>query len=148
MSITTGHKSFSARVDETVVHFPTSSPTGKEILEAVGKHPCSHFVVQILRGADDQVIDPAEEADLTKPGLEHFAIVARDIVSITIDQRHFEPKRGLHTVAELNRLGGGPAEEKLSQDIDGWLKDLPDDGEVQIRGCEIFDSRKQAGGSS
>lgn len=139
---------FKAKVADEVVSFPTSKPTGMEILASVGLRPCSHFVVQIVRNADDQTIDPSEHADLSLPGVERFAIVARDVVTISINQRHFELQRGHHPVAELKRLGGVPAEDKLSQDVDGWLKDLPDDSVVEIKGCEVFDSRKPAGGSS
>jgi len=139
---------FTAIVEESLITFPTAHPTGEQILKSVNKRPCSHFVVQIIRGADDQVIDPYEKADLSRAGFERFTIVARDVVEITIDDHSLTIPRGRHTVKELKRLGGVPNDDKFSLDVDGRLQDLEDHEVIDIRGCEAFDSRKQAGGSS
>jgi hypothetical protein len=56
--------------------------------------------------------------------------------------------RGSHLVSELKTLLGVSADLMLSQDIDGTLTPLDDNGRVTIKGGEAFFSGPRTGGSS
>ena len=70
------------------------------------------------------------------------------LVHITIDGECFEVRKGIHKVVEIKRIGHVPEAYVLVQDVKGRLVPLPDDGEVHIKGCEIFESHPRDGGSS
>ena len=67
-------------------------------------------------------------------------------VSINGEARNIQ--RGSHVVAELKVLLGVSPDFALSQDVDGQLTPLPDDGRVVIKGDEAFFSGARTGGSS
>ncbi len=73
----------------------------------------------------------------THPGKE-------DVV-ITIDNKPSSIHRGRHSVAELKTLGNVPLAHELLQVINGVLTPLPDDGEVTIKGGEVFLSEPHGG---
>ena len=69
-------------------------------------------------------------------------------VKITINKLIKSIRRGRHLVAEIKKLGGVPLADELEQLVDGKLKPLADDGEVVIKGGEVFMSHTRSGGSS
>jgi hypothetical protein len=69
-------------------------------------------------------------------------------VTITIDNKPIEVRRGQHKVAELKGKGSVNADYALSQVIDGVLTELADDQKVHIRGGEVFHSNPKSGGTS
>jgi len=70
------------------------------------------------------------------------------LVEISIDRKTFAVKPGEHTVTALKTLVGVPAADELEQVINGKLTPLPDDGNVHIKGGEVFISHPRSGGSS
>jgi hypothetical protein len=69
-------------------------------------------------------------------------------VKITINGKKYDIKSGVHTVAELKRLGHVPADEILSQFLHGQLVDLDDNAQIKIHGDETFASHVKSSGSS
>lgn len=136
------------RIDETRVAFTNPNPTGIDLLTAVNKKPCAYVVVQIIRNADDQFIDPNEHVDLRSPGVERFATVAKDIVQVYIDGQKVDVARGIVPVSQIKNLGGIADGYQLAQDVDGRLVPLASDASIDIQGCEVFESRPPAGGAS
>lgn len=72
----------------------------------------------------------------------------RKIAIITIDNLEHKTRLGKHSVAEIKTLGSVPLAYDLEQIIGGKLTLLPDDGEVQIEGKEVFVSHPKDGDSS
>jgi Multiubiquitin len=80
------HKNYIVRIDEETYRVgPTI--TGDNILELVGKNSSTHFVTQIIVGADDVVVEPDDEVDVTQPGRERFTTVVKSICTITVNTR-------------------------------------------------------------
>lgn len=74
--------------------------------------------------------------------------IDRGFVNITIDDVKKKIRRGKHTVVELKNLGDVPLAYDLEQIVNGKMVLLPDDGEVKIKGEEVFVSHPKDGGSS
>ena len=70
------------------------------------------------------------------------------LVRITIDGKGYEIQSGAHRVAEIKHLGNVPEAYVLVEDDKGRLIPLEDDGKVNIKGLEIFESHPRVGGSS
>lgn len=99
--------SYKIRINEQTFHLPNPTPTGRELLELVGKDPATHFLVQIIVGQDDIVIGLDDNIDLTVPGLERVDVVAkaRQFV-IRIDEQTFHLTNSQPTGRELLELVG------------------------------------------
>jgi chromosome segregation ATPase len=69
-------------------------------------------------------------------------------VTITIDNKKYEVKKGVHTVAALKILAGVPPAKELEQIVHGVLTPLADNASVEICGGEMFISHARRGGSS
>lgn len=70
------------------------------------------------------------------------------IVTITINNQPFKIHRGRQSVAGIKKVGGVPLTDELEEVIKGKLTPLPDDGEVTIKGGEVFISHPRDSGSS
>jgi len=71
-----------------------------------------------------------------------------ELVSITIDNKVFEVRRGNYTVAQVKQIGGvAPAYDLLEQK-NGKLHPLSDDAHTEIKGGEVFFSQPKSGASS
>src|SRR5262245_30837973 len=86
--------------------------------------------------------------EVIEPALHEGKDSEHGTVSITIDGKSLRIRRGVHSVAELKKLGHVPAEYALDQVICGKMEPLPDDGKVHIRGCEEFVSHPKDSSSS
>ena len=100
---------FNIQIDEG--NFTVKGPflTGAKVLELVGKNPKTHFVTQILVGADDIVVKPEDSVDLTIPGRERFTVVAMpcppQIWKVDIDGTIYDWHKDTITTEELIDLG-------------------------------------------
>jgi predicted Rdx family selenoprotein len=89
-----------------------------------------------------------QEQDHEDVGLEAGRGQERDLVTILINGVNIQIHRGRRSVAELKRAGGVPDVDVLAQQVDGKLRELPDDGHVVIKGGEQFVSYPRACASS
>lgn len=87
---------FRIRVDDD--RFVVEKPvlTGREILELSGRTPTEdYFLIQHMRGSDNEIINLDEQVDLTRKGIERF-VTARlgdeDLVVTVYAPRTPEPK--------------------------------------------------------
>ena len=71
-----------------------------------------------------------------------------DMVTITVDGKPYSIHRGRRTVAEIKTVAGVPQAYQLDEDISGVLTPLAQDGEVTIKGGEVFVSYPATGSSS
>jgi hypothetical protein len=71
-----------------------------------------------------------------------------ETVTITVNGKTYLIHRGRRTVAEIKTLAGVPAAYQLDEDVNGVLTPLPQDGEITIKGGEVFVSYPATGSSS
>lgn len=64
-------------VDESELTTTEPELTGGQILARVDKDPRTHFLVLLIPGQDDLVIETDDTVDFREPGKERFAVVAR-----------------------------------------------------------------------
>lgn len=148
-------KTYKVRIDHTVT-VDTRLPTGEMLLAKVRKKPCSHELIQELKQHKNIVIEPGQQVDLGKPGLERFITAHKEIVQIFItDDGAAAPKahtieRGKHTVAEILALvGKSPDAYTLYEEKDGGPPlPVPANQPIKIQGCEVFHVQVQTGASS
>lgn len=69
-------------------------------------------------------------------------------VSITADTVTIHLHRGLYKLDVLKRLSKVPLSDVLEKLVGTELVPVPEDKLVEIKGCEIFASHPQSGGSS
>ncbi|MGC4101105.1 multiubiquitin domain-containing protein [Ferruginibacter sp.] len=122
--------------------------TGKE-LRKLGDIPPDSLVFLKVQGKDEEIADN-EKVDLARIGIEHFYSKHKQpkLVEIKINNKGYEVKPGIYTVAELKKQGNIPATHELEQLVDGKLVPLADDAKVEIKGCEQFFSHVRDGASS
>ena len=147
-SLVSKQRHYSIHIDDTLYDTVNRTPTGRDLLEIVGKKSCSHFLVQILVDRDDEIIDADETVDLAIRGTERFAVVVRDTVTVTVDDKKVELPRGKVSVSEIKHRGNVAEGYVLVRDNHGQLSALGNDDSVDIHGCEIFISHVKEGGAS
>ena len=76
-------------------------------------------------------------------GHEHDCPTVRDV-----NNKEVFVHPGHYAVATLKRLSGVPLTDDLDELIKCELKPLPDEGHVNIHGCEVFVSHVKDGGSA
>jgi len=96
---------------------------------------------------DDELVSGVKRVDLTRPGLEHFYVKKR-IVSIRINYKEYEIRKGVHTVTELKGLADVKLSDELDQLIEHRLMALDDSASVIISGGEQFFAHVRDGSSS
>lgn len=144
-----GRRRFSIIVDDDRFNLDHSTVTGLELMTLVKKRPCRYALVQVIPHADDQFIDPDEEVDLSKPGVERFVTVQKDKVTIYINGDPYEFASGSHSVADiLGLVGESPDGYDLLEEKNGPPLPIPTTEPVCIEGCEIFHTQVKSGGSS
>ena len=79
---------YTIQVDENSYRVVGPFITGRQILALESKDPETHFVTEILPGADDIVVDDDDRVDLSKLGVERFTVVARPCEIIVNTRRH------------------------------------------------------------
>ncbi|MBV9865365.1 MAG: multiubiquitin domain-containing protein [Abitibacteriaceae bacterium] len=84
IDVVTKARQFVIRIDEQSFHLTNSQPTGRELLELVGRTPDQFLLTLVLANEPDRLIDPDEHVDISRPGVEQFAVVAKKPHKITI----------------------------------------------------------------
>jgi hypothetical protein len=115
-----------------------------EHLKHLGQVPTEEVLAEIKEG---KPVDLGHEAVVEIHGGEIFKSHKR-LVKITINGNPHETQQGENSVAHLRHLGKAPADEILSEFINGQFVDLANNAHVEIHGGEIFASHKPSGGSS
>jgi sulfur carrier protein ThiS len=137
------------RIDGGTVKVETARPTGDLLLRKVGKRPCAFELIEEFVHHDNNVVEPHEEVDLRKHGLKGFITAHKEIVTIFINGDPYQIERGDRTVAEiLAKVNETTEGYVLLEEKNGPPMPLPPDKPVKIRGCEVFHSQAQSGGSS
>src|SRR5580698_6371700 len=122
--------------------------TGKALLAMVDKKPCAYELIAVFGHRENQAIEPDEHVDLQQHGLEGFITAHREIVEITVKDKHPRIDRGDYTVGKILDLVDESVEGFiLLEEKDGVLDRVPDDRVLHIRGCEVFDSQVRTGSS-
>jgi len=129
-----GARTYPIQIDETRFTIDVAKPNGAYLLNLVGRAPTTHLLTLIIEGADDQLIGPDEEVDLTQPGRERFTVVAKDPCITIIDIEGFEHKWGQPTITmeEIARLGGWNPSE-------GVILIQPDQTERHLQPGEVVE---------
>lgn len=143
------HHEYHVRIDGEMVEVETRYPTGKQLLDKVGKRPCAFELIEELQHHENDVVEPDETVDLEKHGLKGFITAHKEVVTIFIDGNPYSIDRGERTVSEILAKVGETAEGYvLLEEKSGPPLPLPPDQPVNIFGCEIFHSQVQSGSSS
>lgn len=107
-------------------------------------------VVEVIEITEEIILIEVEVCEHREhhPHHHHHCKHRKHIVEITVDCKQLHVHRGKIKVAKLKELGGVPLAVELDQLICGKLTQLPDNGEVCIKGGEKFCPVPKAGSSS
>jgi len=142
-------KTYHVRIDCEKVSLDTAHPNGEMLLSKVGKRPCAFELIAEFVHCENDVVESNEVVDLRQRGLKGFITAHKEIVEIFINGTAYNIERGNRTVAEiLDKVGQTPEGYILLEEKDGPPLPLPPNVPVKVRGCEIFHSQTQSGGSS
>jgi hypothetical protein len=142
-------QAYRVRIDGETFRIETSHPTGEQLLARVHKRACAFELIEEFVHHRNNVVEPQEQVDLRKKGLKGFITAHKEIVTIFINSDPYQIERGERTVAEiLGKVGQTTAGYVLYEEKEGPPLPLPGDQPVKIRGCEVFHSQAQSGGSS
>ena len=142
-------KAYRVRIDCEIVKVDTPHPTGEMLLSKVHKRPCAFELIEEFVHCENNVVEPGETVNLRKHGLKGFITAHKEIVTISINDKPYRIERGERTVAEiLGKVGQTPEGYVLLEERDGPPIPVPPNLPVKVRGCEIFHSQPQSGGSS
>ena|ERR1700733_12672188 len=140
---------YRVHIDCEVVKVETPHPTGEMLLAKVHKRPCAVELIEEFVHCENNVVEPGETVDLRKHGLKGFITAHKEVVTVFINGKPYSLERGERTVAEiLGKVGETSDGYVLLEEKDGPPLPLPPSLPVKIRGCEIFHSQVQSGGSS
>ena len=141
-------RAYRIKVDHQYHEWPKTHIIGHQLLHLAGRTgPLVFEVFEHLRHGEPELISPHAEADLRKHGVERFT-TAPKLVEVTIDNQKKRIQAGTYTVAELKRVLGVDPSRVLDEVLGGEFKELPENGTVDIKGCEIFVSHVRQGQSS
>lgn len=71
---------YRVRIDKKSFEFDIANPTGRQILEKAGKVPAENYILrQIMRGGQAEKVGLDQHVDLTRPGVERFKTIPRDV---------------------------------------------------------------------
>ena len=142
-------RSYRVVIDGEKQRIETPAPTGKELLDLVGKSPCSFELIAEFIHHENNVIDPDEVINLRQHGLKGFITAHKEIVTICIQGSPYPIHRGERTVTEILALvGKTPDGYILLQERDGPPVPVPENRPVSICGGEQFFVQVKSGGSS
>jgi hypothetical protein len=140
---------YHVRIDGESFRIDTPRPTGEQLLGKVGKRPCAFELIEEFVHNKNNVVEPNEEVDLRKRGLKGFVTAHKEVVTIFINDAPYQIERGERTVAEiLAKVNETTDGYVLLEEKNGPPMPLPPDRPVKIRGCEVFHTQPQSGGSS
>lgn len=144
-------QSFVVQIDCERIRVETQHPKGELLLARVHKRPCAFELIAEFVHCDNRVIEPDETIDLRQHGLKGFITAHKEIVTIFIDgpEHPYQIVRGEHSVAQiLAKVGKTPEGYVLLEEKDGPPLPLPPNIPVKVKGCEMFYTQPQSGGSS
>jgi hypothetical protein len=142
-------RAYHVRIDGEKFRIDTAHPTGEMLLAKVGKRPCAFELIEEFVHRENDVVEPGEKVDLRKKGLKGFITAHKEIVTIFINGDPYQIERGDRSVKEiLGEVNETPEGYILLEEKDGPPLPLPADKPVKIRGCEVFHTQAQSGGSS
>ncbi|MEG4917679.1 multiubiquitin domain-containing protein [Microcoleus sp. B7-D4] len=72
-----GRPQFSVKIDDQTFTLANPAPTGRELLALVGRDPDDFFLVFLVPGEPDQIVEIDESFDLSGPGTEKLVLVSR-----------------------------------------------------------------------
>lgn len=79
-------KKYKVKIGDDPFVFDHHLVTGRELLEKAGKTPVDcHTIYQKLKGCDFEKISLTEKVDLSKPGIEYFAVKPPEVFHYTVD---------------------------------------------------------------
>lgn len=138
-----GRRRYSLKIDDQVFHIENPEPTGRELLDLVGRAPADYFLVFVVPGAPDRVVELDEPFDLATPGTEEFTLVSRERrFAIQIDERNFTVVGPLITGQSILDLAGKSSETHFVTQIivgaDDIVVGLGDSVNVSEPGKERF----------
>jgi hypothetical protein len=140
---------YHVRIDGERFRIDTPRPTGEQLLGKVGKRPCAFELIEEFVDDKNDVVEPNEETDLRKKGLKGFITAHKEIVTIFINGDPYQIERGERTAAQiLAKVNETTDGYVLLEEKNGPPMPLPPDRPVKIRGCEVFHTQPQSGGSS
>ncbi len=142
-------KAYKVRIDGEMVRVDTPTPTGELLLSKVHKRPCAFELIEEFTHRESCVVEPGEIVNLRQHGLKGFITAHKEIVTVFINRNPYPIERGKRTFAEiLSKIDQTPEGYILMEEKDGPPLPLPPNLLVEIRGCEVFYSQAQSGGSS
>jgi len=143
-------KRYGIRIDDFKFTVEKHDLTEEELLKLAGKCDCSHSILQLFHHADAEPIKPGEKVDLHRHGIERFATVHKEEVTIFVNydekDKPIQVKRGEVEVNEIKRLAGVPDSYTLYSATTGLP--LDDTASVPIAGCEEFSTQVKGGTTS
>ena len=125
--------------------------SGLEIKQLAKIEESAELFLAIVRPWEDEQVPDEKTIDLARPGIEHFYTkkhCEENLATIFIDRKEIKTARGKYTVAEIKKLGQVPISYDLEEVINGVLTPLDDNGNVFIKGSEVFISHVKDGSSS
>jgi len=125
--------------------------TGAEIRKVTGLSAQDEIFLLLQKPCNDEEVNDKTRVDLARPGIEQFKVKKKGdeiLVSIKINDKAHQIKRGPHTVVELKKIGGVAPSDELSELVKGKLVPLQDQQTVSVKGGEEFFSCKREGTSS
>jgi hypothetical protein len=141
-------RAYRIKVDNQYHEWPKAHITGSQLLHLAGRTgPLVFEVFEHFRHGEPELISPHAEANLRKHGVEKFT-TEPELVQVTIDNKPKTIQAGTYTVTKLKEVLGVDPSRVLDEVIGGEFKELPDNGTVHIKGCEIFVSHVRQGQSS
>jgi hypothetical protein len=144
-------KAYRVRIDREFFRIDTARPTGELLLSKVRKRSCAFELIEEFCDGKNDVVEPNEEVDLRRKGLQGFITAHKEIVTIFIGglDHPFQIERGQHTVAQiLAKVDKTTEGYVLLEEKDGPPLPVPPNMPVKISGCEMFYIQPQSGGSS
>lgn len=121
-------KKYKVFVNDKIVTFTHPFVTKREILGAVGQHPCECFtVVQIIQGRHLDILEMDEQVDLSKSGFERFITRESGISNYTVDDEPETSTKGQMTPNEILTAAGIKAADHYLMQI------MPDNSQVSYQ---------------
>lgn len=72
-----GRPRFTVKIDDQTFTLTSSAPSGRELLALVERDPDDFFLVFLVPGEPDQIVELDESFDLSGPGTEKLVLVSR-----------------------------------------------------------------------
>lgn len=128
-----GRPRFSVKIDDQTFTLTNSAPTGRELLALVGRSPDDFFLVFLVPGEPDQIVELDEPFDLSGPGTEKFVLVSRARrFAIQVDETTHTVVGPLISGAQILELAGKDPDTHFVTQIIVGEGDIVIDPEDQV----------------